>query len=60
MPSVKEYVMRKERAIMRIQRGIQEKTVEMDRGTEKVARSIAQYGAQYQRDLERFTKEWYG
>jgi len=49
MPSVKEYITRKERAIQEIQQGIVDKTEAVASGVREI-----------QEKMETFTKAWYG
>lgn len=67
MPSVREYIERKERAIREIQAGVQEKEAELAAGVQEIARGIAEkadamaLGVQeLQQRAKEFEKEYYG
>ncbi|MCW3993170.1 MAG: hypothetical protein NWE85_01195 [Candidatus Bathyarchaeota archaeon] len=57
MPSVKEYVRRKERAMMEIQRGVHRKTEEIDRGTRQIQKNMDQFAIDFERDTRKKSEE---
>jgi len=67
LPSVREYTTRKERAILDIQRGIEEMAERNERAIDEIQRGIAEKTEdiatgvrEIEGRMEKFKKAWYG
>jgi len=66
IPSVRDYIQRKERAIRQIQKGIQEKAKAIELGAEEIEVGIHEKTARVaagvkdiEKRMEKFNQEWY-